>query len=250
MITVGYITKERLAKAKNLKVSITAGVGSDHVDIPAACEKKLAVYEVTGSNVTSVAEHVVMQILALVRNFVPAHEQIKAGDWRVADVAREAYDIEGKVIGTLGAGRIGYRVLQRLVPFEPKELLYADYQPLTPDLEKAVGARRVSVEELFKQCDIITINTPLTAETRGMVNKKLLGLTKKGVYIVNTARGAIVERDDLVEFVNSGHVQGYAGDVWFPQPAPKVGRSMPRFRTVLMRFFHRIIRGATCRGMQ
>ncbi len=106
-------------------------MGSDHVDILAACDKKLGVYEVTGSNVTSVAEHVVMQILALVRNFIPAHEQIKAGEWKVADIARNAFDIENKVIGTLGAGRIGYRVLQRLVPFEPKELLYADYQPLT-----------------------------------------------------------------------------------------------------------------------
>ncbi len=72
---------------------------------------------------------------------------------------------------------------------------------------------------------MIAINTPLTEETRGMVNKKLLGLTKKGVYIVNTARGAIIERDDLVDAVNSGHVAGYAGDVWFPQPAPKVGGS-------------------------
>jgi formate dehydrogenase len=85
---------------------------------------------VTGSNVTSVAEHVVMSILLLVRNFVPAHEMIERGDWKVADIARNAFDLEGKVVGTLGAGRIGYRVLQRLKPFGCQELLYYDYNPL------------------------------------------------------------------------------------------------------------------------
>lgn len=78
------------------------------------------------------AEHVVMNILLLVRNFVPAHEMIERGEWNVSEIARNAFDIEGKVVGTIGAGRIGYRVLQRLVPFDPKELLYNDYTPLPP----------------------------------------------------------------------------------------------------------------------
>ena len=86
--------------------------------------------EVSGSNVTSVAEHVVMSILLLVRNFVPAHEMIERGDWDVSSIARNAFDLEGKVVGTIGAGRIGYRVLQRLKPFDCKELLYYDYTPL------------------------------------------------------------------------------------------------------------------------
>lgn len=86
--------------------------------------------EVTGSNVVSVAEHVVMSILLLVRNFVPAHEMIERGDWQVSEVARNAYDLEGKVVGTIGCGRIGYRVLQRLQPFNCKELLYYDYADL------------------------------------------------------------------------------------------------------------------------
>ena len=116
--------------AKNLKVCVTAGVGSDHIDLNAAMERNIQVLEVTGSNVVSVAEHVMMNILLLVRNFVPAHEMIKRGDWQVSDVARNAFDLEGKVIGTLGAGRIGYRVLERLRPFNPKELLYYDYTPL------------------------------------------------------------------------------------------------------------------------
>ena len=120
----------RPIQAKNLKVCVTAGVGSDHIDLDAAVERGIQVLEVTGSNVVSVAEHVIMNILLLVRNFVPAHEMIERGEWQVSDIARNAYDLEGKVIGTLGAGRIGYRVLERLRPFNPKELLYYDYNAL------------------------------------------------------------------------------------------------------------------------
>ncbi len=109
---------------------MTAGVGSDHIDLDAAVERDIQVLEVTGSNVTSVAEHVMMNILLLVRNFVPAHEMIERGEWQVSDIARNAFDLEGKVIGTLGAGRIGRLVLERLRPFNPKELLYYDYNPL------------------------------------------------------------------------------------------------------------------------
>ena len=106
-----------------------------------AVDKKIQVLEVTGSNVTSVAEHVVMSILLLVRNFVPAHEMIERGDWKVADVARNAFDLEGKVVGTIGAGRIGYRVLQRLKPFDCKELLYYDYNPLPDGEFRCIGPR-------------------------------------------------------------------------------------------------------------
>jgi lactate dehydrogenase-like 2-hydroxyacid dehydrogenase len=99
----GYLTAERLAKAKHLKLAITAGIGSDHVDLDAANKVNggITVAEITGSNVVSVAEHVVMTILVLVRNFVPAHEQIERGDWDVAEVAKNEYDLEGKVVGTV-----------------------------------------------------------------------------------------------------------------------------------------------------
>lgn len=117
-------------QSKNLKICVTAGVGSDHIDLNACVEKGIEVLEVTGSNVVSVAEHVVMSILLLVRNFVPAHEMIERGDWQVSDIARNAFDLEGKVVGTIGCGRIGYRVLQRLQPFNCKELLYYDYADL------------------------------------------------------------------------------------------------------------------------
>jgi len=217
----GYATASVIAKAKNLKLAVTAGVGSDHIDLTAANEKKITVAEVSGSNVVSVAEHVVMSILLLVRNYTPAHEQIMAGDWNVAAVARNAFDLEGKVVGTLGAGRIGYRVLQRLLPFDCKELLYYDYQSLPAEAEKAVNARRVEdLKEFLGQLDVLTVNCPLHEKTKGLINKETLSYLKKGAWIVNTARGAICVAEDVAEALESGQINGYSGDVWFPQPSP------------------------------
>lgn len=218
----GYATREVIAKAKNLKACITAGVGSDHIDLNAANERKILVAEVTGSNVVSVAEHVVMTILLLVRNYNVGHEQVISGGWDVAGVAKNSFDLEGKVVGTLAAGRIGFRVLQRLKPFNCKELLYYDYQPLPKHAEEEVGARRVEdLKEFLSQVDVLTINAPLHEGTRGLINKEKLGWMKKGAWIVNTARGAICVAEDIAEALESGQIRGYGGDVWFPQPAPK-----------------------------
>ncbi|KAL8821267.1 MAG: hypothetical protein Q9191_007341 [Dirinaria sp. TL-2023a] len=239
----GYLTAERLAKAKNLKLAVTAGIGSDHVDLNAANKTNggITVAEVTGSNVVSVAEHVIMTILVLVRNFVPAHEQIARGDWNVAAVAKGEYDLEDKVVGTVAVGRIGERVLRRLKAFDCRELLYFDYQPLKPEVEKEIGCRRVDkLEDMLAQCDVVTINCPLHEKTRGLFDKELISKMKKGLFespnhpvvphllkpnsgswLVNTARGAIVVKEDVAEALKSGHLRGYGGDVWFPQPAPK-----------------------------
>ncbi|KAF8313143.1 NAD-dependent formate dehydrogenase [Clavulina sp. PMI_390] len=218
----GYLTRDLVEKAKNLKLAVTAGVGSDHIDLNAANEKKILVAEVTGSNVVSVAEHVVMSMLLLVRNFVPAHEMIRRGDWVVSDVARNTFDLEGKVIGTIGAGRIGYRVLQRLVPFDAAELLYYDYNPLPAEAEKAVGAKRVEdLKEFLGKCDVVTVNAPLHEGTKDLINKETVQWMKKGAWLVNTARGAICNAEAVAEAVKSGHLNGYAGDVWNVQPAPK-----------------------------
>lgn len=229
----GYITRERIAKAKNLKICITAGVGSDHVDLNAANERKITVAEVTGSNVVSVAEHVLMTILTLVRNFVPAHEQAVKGGWDIAGVAKDTYDLEDKVVATVGAGRIGYRVLERLVPFNPKKLLYYDYQPLpTQAVDKLNQASKLyndnddivekveDLKDLVSRADVVTINCPLHEKSRGLFNKELISHMKDGAWLVNTARGAICVAEDVADAVNSGKLKGYGGDVWNVQPAP------------------------------
>lgn len=131
----------------------------------------------------SVAEHVIMTILVLVRNFVPAHEQIQAGEWDVAGAAKNEFDLEGKVVGTVAVGRIGERVLRRLKPFDCKELLYFDYQPLRPEVEAEIGCRRVdTLEEMLAQCDVVTINCPLHEKTRGLFNKDLIAKMKPGGF--------------------------------------------------------------------
>ncbi|KAA8895694.1 D-isomer specific 2-hydroxyacid dehydrogenase [Sphaerosporella brunnea] len=219
-----YLTAERLKKAKKLKLAVTAGIGSDHIDLNAAnvTNGGITVAEVTGSNVVSVAEHVIMTILDLVRNFVPAHEQIERGEWDVAAIAKDAFDLEGKVVGTVAVGRIGERVLRRLKAFDCKELLYYDYQPLNPKVEAEIGCRRVdSLEEMVAQCDVVTINCPLHESTMGLFNKDLISKMKKGSWLVNTARGAIVVKEDVAEALRTGQLRGYGGDVWYPQPAPK-----------------------------
>lgn len=163
-----------------------------------------------------------MTILVLVRNFVPAHEQVAKGEWDVAAVAKDSYDLENKVVGTVAVGRIGERVLRRLKAFDCKELLYYDYQPLSPEVEKEIGARRVdNLEDMLAQCDVVTINCPLHEKTYGMFNKELISKMKKGSWLVNTARGAIVVKEDVAAALESGHLRGYGGDVWYPQPAPE-----------------------------
>ncbi|KAG5420579.1 FDH1 [Candida metapsilosis] len=228
-----YLTRERILKAPKLKVAITAGVGSDHVDLNTANEKGISVLEVTGSSVVSVAEHVVMSMLILIRNYNIGHLQATSGGWDVAAVAKEAYDLEGKVVATVGAGRIGYRVLERLVPFNVKKLLYYDYQPLPAEAEDKLNKasqlyngvdviveRVESLEDMVAQADIVTVNCPLHEQTRGLFDKALISKMKKGSYLVNTARGAICDADAVVEALESGHIAGYAGDVWNVQPAP------------------------------
>ena len=228
-----YVNKERIAKAPKLKLCITAGVGSDHYDLDALNERGIAAIEVTGSNVVSVAEHAVMTMLILIRNYGEGHAQATKGTWDVAAVAKDEFDLEDKVIATVGAGRIGYRILERLVAFNPKKLLYYDYQPLPEEAINKLNAasklfngvdniveRVEKLEDLVSQADVVTINCPLYEKSRGLFNKDLISKMKKGSYLVNTARGAIVDPEAVADAVNSGHI-AYGGDVWPVQPAPK-----------------------------
>ena len=213
-----YVTKERISKAPNLKLIITAGVGSDHIDLAAAAINKITVAEITGSNVVSVAEQVVMHILALVRNYIPAYKQVIEGRWDIAEIASNAHDLEDKVVGIIGMGRIGQRVCERLKAFDVK-MLYHDQFPLRTAEEFVLGVRYTPRDQIIEQSDVITINTPLTPETDGMFNRDLIFKMKKGAYLVNTARGKIVDTHALVEALEKGQLAGYAGDVWYPQPA-------------------------------
>ena len=214
-----YITRERIEKAPKLRLLLTAGVGSDHFDLAAAAEHNVTVAEITGSNVVSVAEHVVMQILTLVRNYIPAYYEVIEGGWDIGKIAAKSHDLEDKVVGIVGMGRIGQRVAARLKPFDV-DTYYFDYRRLSTTEEQLLGARYSNLDALIRRCDVISINIPLTPATQGLFNRERLYSMKQGAYLVNTARGGIVETDALVEVMERGHLAGYAGDVWYPQPAP------------------------------
>ena len=189
-----YLTAERIKKAKNLKMAITAGIGSDHVDLQAAMDNKIDVVEVPFCN-----------------------------------SVHRSYDVEGMHIGTVAAGRIGLDALRKMKPFDV-HLHYFDRHKLPDSVEKELNLTfHNSVESMVKVCDVVTINCPLHPETENLFNKDLISKMKKGAYIVNTARGKICNKDDIAEALKSGQLSGYAGDVWFPQPAPNdhVWRSMP-----------------------
>ena len=215
-----YLTAERLAAAPGLKLAITAGIGSDHVDLQAAIEHGVTVAEVTYSNSISVAEHVVMMILSLVRNYLPSHEWVVKGGWNIADCVERSYDLEGMTVGTVAAGRIGLAVLRRLKPFDV-QLHYTDKHRLDESVERELGlVFHPTAESLVEVCDVVTINAPLHPETENLFDDRLLAKMKRGAYLVNTARGKICNRDAVVRALESGQLAGYAGDVWFPQPAP------------------------------
>jgi formate dehydrogenase len=215
-----YLTAERIAKAPKLRLAITAGIGSDHVDLEAAIAAGLTVAEVTYSNSISVAEHVVMMILALVRNYLPSHGWVVRRGWNIADCVERSYDLEGMSVGTVAAGRIGLAVLRRLKPFDV-DLHYTEKHRLPSDVERDLGLTfHADAASMVPECDVVTINAPLHPETEHLFDEAMLSRMRRGAYLVNTARGKICDRDAVVRALESGQLAGYAGDVWFPQPAP------------------------------
>jgi formate dehydrogenase len=224
-----YLTAERIARAPKLKLAITAGIGSDHVDLQAAIDRGLTVTEVTYSNSISVSEHVVMLILSLVRNYIPSYQWVVNGGWNIADCVARSYDLEGMTVGTVGAGRIGSAVLRRLKPFEVR-LHYTDRHRLPESVERELELTfHPDARSMVRVCDVVTINAPLHPETEHLFDDALIGQMKRGAYLVNTARGKICDRDAVARALESGQLAGYAGDVWFPQPAPEdhPWRTMP-----------------------
>ncbi|VYU23032.1 NAD-dependent formate dehydrogenase [Staphylococcus simulans] len=220
-----YMTKERIEQAPNLKLAITAGVGSDHVDLEAASEHDISVVEVTDSNTVSVAEHIVMTTLILVRNYEEGHRQSEEGGWNLTQVMNHAFELQNKTIGIFGLGRIGRLVGERLKPFNVDIIHYRRSSQEDTDFSKYVN-----FDELVHKSDVLIITTPLTPETDDLFDYNTISQMKDGSYIVNCARGKIVNKEEVVKMIEENHLQGYGGDVWYPQPAPSdhPWRTMPR----------------------
>ena len=195
-----YLTAERIARAPNLKLALTAGIGSDHVDLEAAMGRGLTVAEVTYSNSISVAEHVVMMILGLVRNYIPSYQQVVDGGWNIADCVSRSYDLEGMQVGAVAPAGSARRCSAAEAVRGGSPLHRPPPPPAEVEEELSVTFHP-DVESMVEVCDVVTINAPLHPETENMFDAELLARMKRGSYLINTARGKICDRDAVARAV-------------------------------------------------
>ncbi len=218
IVRSGYkLTPDILKDQKRLKAVVRAGVGVDNIDLPAATREGIVVMNTPAGNTTSTAEHTFAMIMALSRNIAPACATLKGGKWD-----RKSYtgtQLAGKTIGVVGLGRIGLTVARRAVAFEMKVLGFDPFLSAERAKEYGIELYR-DLDELLPKVDFLTVHTPMTPETQGLINAKRLAAMPKGVRIVNCARGGIVDEAALAEAIQSGHVAGAALDVFSKEPPP------------------------------
>lgn len=208
------VTKEIIKAADKLKVIGRAGVGLDNVDLEAASKRGIIVMNTPGGNTISTAEHTMSLILALSRNITKADVSIKKGEWeRKKFMGVELY---GKILGIIGLGRIGAEVTKRANAFGMKVLACDPF--LSLEKAKELSVESVELKDLFKRADFITVHTPMTDDTRHIINKKAIAKMKDGVRIINCARGGIVDEAALFAGIKSGKVAGAALDVYEKEP--------------------------------
>ncbi len=208
------VTKEVIDRAEKLKIIGRAGVGTDNIDIAAATARGIIVINSPGGNTIAATEHTMGMMLAMSRNIAIANETIKKGEWN-----RKKYtgvELRGKTLGVVGLGRIGSGVATRSLAFDMKVIGYDPF--VNEERAQSLGIKIVSLDELIKQADFITVHMPLTPKTKGMFNKDNIYKTKKGVRFINCARGGIINEQDLADAIKAGHVAGAAVDVFEHEP--------------------------------
>jgi D-3-phosphoglycerate dehydrogenase len=209
------VSPKILEKAKNLKVIGRAGIGVDNVDIPAATAKGIIVMNTPFGNSITTAEHAISLMLALARQIPEADTSTRAGKWEKNKFM--GVEIFGKTLGVIGCGNIGSIVADRAVGLKMKVIAYDPF--LSEERARNLGVEKVELDTLFKRADFITLHTPLTDKTRNIVDAGALKKTKKGVRIINCARGGLVDETAIAEALKSGHVAGAAFDVFATEPA-------------------------------
>jgi len=208
------LARDIISSGKNLKAIARAGVGLDNVDLDAAKENGITVFNAPESLAISVAEHAIGLMLAVARNVARADRAMRAGRWeKKENVGVELY---GKTVGVLGFGRIGREVANRCYAFGMKVITYDPY--LTIEDARENNAEKVELEQLFEKSDFVTLHLPATPETKGLVNKKLLSKMKKTAFLINTARGSVVNEKDLIQALHDGAIKGAALDVYENEP--------------------------------
>jgi D-3-phosphoglycerate dehydrogenase len=209
------VTKEILAAAKNLKVIGRAGIGVDNVDIPTASAQGVVVMNTPFGNSITTAEHAIAMIFALARQIPEANAQTQAGLWPKNGFM--GVEVTGKTLGLIGAGNIGSIVASRALGLKMKVVAFDPF--LTPERAVEMGVEKVDLDALLARADFITLHTPLTDQTRNILSRENLAKTKKGVRIVNCARGGLIDEAALKDALDSGQVAGAALDVFQTEPA-------------------------------
>jgi len=211
------VTEDIIMAASNLKVIGRAGIGLDNVDIPVASRQGIVVMNTPYGNTITTAEHTIAMIMALSRNIPQATASLKDGKWEKKKLkGRELFN---KTLGLIGAGNIGGIVADRAKGLKMKVIIYDPY--IKPETIEELDVESVSLDELLKRSDYVTIHTPKTEETKNLINKETLAKMKKGAMLINCARGGIVNEDDLYEALKSGHLWGAAIDVFSTEPPGK-----------------------------
>ncbi len=211
------ITAEILAAAKKVKIVGRAGVGVDNIDVNAASRRGVVVVNVPGGNTISAAEHTVALLLALSRNIPQANTSVKAGEWKRSQFT--GTELQGKILGLVGMGRIGREVAKRAQSFGMQILGYDPYA--SEEYAKTFNIKLATLDEIYAQADYITVHVPLNDSTKYMFNAKTLAKLKPGVRLINCARGGIIEEKALAEALKSGQVKGAALDVFESEPPAK-----------------------------
>ncbi len=209
------VTEKVLEAAKKLKVIGRAGIGVDNIDVQKASAKGIIVMNTPLGNAVTTAEHTIAMMLALARNLPQANESTKAGKWEKSKFM--GVEVFNKTLGLIGCGNIGSIVAERAQGLRMKVIAYDPY--LSPERAQEIGVEKVDLDELLTRADFLSLHTPLTDKTRGIINADALAKMKKGARVINCARGGLVVEKDLLEALKSGHIAGAALDVYEVEPA-------------------------------
>ena len=209
------VTKEVLAAATNLKVVGRAGIGVDNVDVPAATQRGVVVMNTPFGNSITTAEHAIAMMFALARQLPDANASTHAGKWEKSRFM--GVELFGKTLGLIGCGNIGSIVADRGIGLKMKVIAYDPF--LSPERALDLGVEKVELDGLFQRADFLTLHTPLTDQTRNILSAENLAKTKRGVRIINCARGGLIDEAALKEGLESGHIAGAALDVFAVEPA-------------------------------